>query len=140
MSTQMNATLSERGSTDEVENGAVLMPKFGSDGLLTAVTIDAVSSKVLMVAHMNKEALIKTIETNEAWYYSRSRSALWRKGETSGQIQKIREIQVDCDQDALVLIVDVGGDGGCCHTGRSSCFYRRIDGIDDNNRIKLSRI
>lgn len=140
MSTQMNATLSERGSTDEVENGAVLMPKFGSDGLLTAVTVDAVSSKVLMVAHMNKEALIKTIETNEAWYYSRSRSALWRKGETSGQIQKIREIQVDCDQDALVLIVDVGGDGGCCHTGRSSCFYRRIDGVDSDHRIKLSRI
>lgn len=78
--------LSQRGSTDEVENGSVLMPKFSADGLLTTVTIDATSRKVLMVAHMNEEALLKTIETNEAWYYSRSRSALWLKGETSGQI------------------------------------------------------
>lgn len=140
MTSQMNAHLSERGSTDEVENGALLMPKFGSDGLLTAVAVDATSNKVLMVAHMNKDALLKTIETKEAWYYSRSRSALWRKGETSGQIQKIREIQVDCDQDALVLMVDVEGDGGCCHTGRPTCFYRRIDGIDDNHRVKLVRI
>jgi len=140
MSTQMNVILSESGSTEEVENGALLMPKFGSDGLLTAVAVDAASGKVLMVAHMNKDALIRTIETNEAWYYSRSRSALWRKGETSGQIQKIREIHVDCDQDALVLMVDVGGDGGCCHTGRPSCFYRRIDGLDADRRVKLARI
>lgn len=136
----MNVILSESGLTEEVENGAFLMPKFGSDGLLTAVAVDAVSGKVLMVAHMNKDALVKTIETNEAWYYSRSRSALWRKGETSGQIQKIREIQVDCDQDALVLMVDVGGDGGCCHTGRPTCFYRRIDGLDSEHRVKLARI
>jgi phosphoribosyl-AMP cyclohydrolase len=140
MSTQINAHLSERGSTDEVENGALLMPKFGSDGLLTAVAVDATSNKVLMVAHMNKDALLKTIETKEAWYYSRSRSALWRKGETSGQIQKIREIQVDCDQDALVLMVDVEGDGGCCHTGRPACFYRRIDGVDAHQRITLAKI
>ena len=140
MTTQINAHLSERGSTDEVENGALLMPKFGSDGLLTAVAVDASSNKVLMVAHMNKDALLKTIETKEAWYYSRSRSALWRKGETSGQIQKIREIQVDCDQDALVLMVDVEGDGGCCHTGRPTCFYRRIDGVDADQRITLAKI
>ena len=132
--------LSQRGSTEEVENGSVLMPKFGEDGLLTAVTIEATSGKVLMVAHMNEEALLKTIETKEAWYFSRSRSALWLKGETSGQIQKIREIHVDCDQDALLLYVDVGGDGGCCHTGQRSCFYRRVDGVDAQSRITLKRL
>lgn len=132
--------LSQRGSTDEVENGSLLMPKFGADGLLTAVTIDATSGKVLMVAHMNDEALLKTIETKEAWYYSRSRSALWRKGETSGQLQKIRDIHIDCDQDALLLFVDVAGDGGCCHTGQRSCFYRRIEGFDSDQRITLSRV
>ena len=132
--------LSERGSTDDVENGSFLMPKFGADGLLTAVTIDASSGNVMMVAHMNEEALLKTIETKEAWYYSRSRAALWHKGETSGQIQKIRDIHVDCDQDALLLFVDVSGDGGCCHTGQRKCFYRRIEGVDLHQRITLAQI
>jgi len=115
------------GDKAALEEGLELRPRFDRDGLVTAVVVDAATSDVLMVAHMNEESLGRTIETGEAWYWSRSRQALWHKGETSGQIQRIVEIRVDCDQDALVLRVSVGGDGGCCHTGRRSCFYRRIE-------------
>lgn len=108
----------------EIEEGTVLAPKFDRDGLVTCVTTDAVTGDVLMVAHMNAESLRLSIETGEAWYWSRSRQALWRKGETSGQLQSIVEMRVDCDQDAVWIKVNVGGDGGCCHTGRHSCFYR----------------
>ena len=114
------------GSTAEVEEGTVLMPRFGADGLITCVTTDAEGGEVLMVAHMNAEALARTIASGEAWYWSRSRRELWRKGATSGQTQTVVEMRVDCDQDALWLRVRVGGDGGCCHTGRRSCFYRSI--------------
>ena len=114
------------GTTAEVEEGTVLMPRFGPDGLVTCVTTDASSGEVLMVAHMNGEALAKTIASGEAWYWSRSRRELWRKGATSGQTQTVVEMRIDCDQDALWLKVRVGGDGGCCHTGRGSCFYRSI--------------
>jgi phosphoribosyl-AMP cyclohydrolase len=114
------------GSTKEVEEGTVLMPRFGADGLVTCVTTDAGSGEVLMVAHMDREALTKTIESGEAWYWSRSRRELWRKGATSGQIQSVVEMRIDCDQDAVWLKVRVGGDGGCCHTGRRSCFYRMV--------------
>ena len=102
------------------------MPRFGPDGLITCVTTHAASGEVLMVAHMNAEALAKTIETGEAWYWSRSRGELWRKGATSGQVQTVVEMRIDCDQDATWLKVRVGGDGGCCHTGRRSCFYRIV--------------
>jgi phosphoribosyl-AMP cyclohydrolase len=108
----------------EIEEGTVLAPKFDRDGLVTCVTTDAATGEVLMVAHMNAESLRLSIETGEAWYWSRSRQALWRKGETSGQLQSIVEMRVDCDQDAIWIKVNVGGDGGCCHTGRHSCFYR----------------
>ncbi|CAN7639216.1 phosphoribosyl-AMP cyclohydrolase [Bosea sp. LjRoot90] len=111
-------------SKAEIEEGAVLAPKFDRDGLVTCVTTDAANGEVLMVAHMNAESLRLSIESGEAWYWSRSRQALWRKGETSGQLQSIVEMRVDCDQDAIWIKVDVGGDGGCCHTGRHSCFYR----------------
>ncbi len=114
------------GSTAEVEEGTILMPRFGPDGLVTCVASDADTGEVLMVAHMDREALAKTIESGEAWYWSRSRRELWRKGDTSGQVQSVVEMRVDCDQDAVWLKVDVGGDGGCCHTGRRSCFYRRV--------------
>jgi phosphoribosyl-AMP cyclohydrolase len=114
------------GSTSEIEEGTVLMPRFGSDGLITCVTTDADTGEVLMVAHMNAEALAKTIESGEAWYWSRSRRELWRKGATSGQVLSVVEMRVDCDQDAIWLKVRVGGDGGCCHTGRRSCFYRIV--------------
>jgi phosphoribosyl-AMP cyclohydrolase len=116
------------GPKPELEEGLVLTPRFGPDGLVTCVTADAVSGEILMVAHMNAEALARTIETGEAWYWSRSRGELWRKGATSGQTQAVVEMRVDCDQDAFLLKVRVGGDGGACHTGRRSCFYRRVTG------------
>jgi phosphoribosyl-AMP cyclohydrolase len=107
-----------------LEEGSVLSPRFDAAGLVTCVATDAATGEVLMVAHMNAEALRRSIETGEAWYWSRSRQELWHKGATSGQIQTIVEMRIDCDQDALWLKVTVGGDGGCCHTGRKSCFYR----------------
>ena len=115
------------GPKAELEEGGVLTPRFGADGLVTCVTTDAVTGELLMVAHMNAEALAKTIATGEAWYWSRSRGELWHKGATSGQIQTVVEMRVDCDQDALLLKVQVAGDGGCCHTGRRSCFYRKVE-------------
>jgi phosphoribosyl-AMP cyclohydrolase len=100
-------------------------PKFDADGLVTAVVTDIKSGDVLMVAHMNAQALERTISTGEAWFYSRSREKLWKKGETSGHVMQVAEIRVDCDQDVLWLKVDAAG-AGACHTGRRSCFYRAI--------------
>jgi phosphoribosyl-AMP cyclohydrolase len=108
-----------------LEETFAFTPKFGADGLLTAIAVNE-KGEPLMVAHMNKEALDKTLATKQVHYYSRSRQSLWLKGETSGQIQTLLEMRVDCDQDALWLTVRVGGDGGACHTGRNSCFYRRV--------------
>ena len=110
----------------DIEEGTAFSPKFGADGLITAVAVDAVSREVLMVAHMDREALDRTLREQRVWYWSRSRQELWLKGDTSGQIQTLVEMRVDCDHDCLVLIVRVGGDGGACHTGRQTCFYRRI--------------
>jgi phosphoribosyl-AMP cyclohydrolase len=109
----------------EIEEGLNFAPQFGANGLITAVVTDAKSGDVLMVAHMNAEAVAKTIASGEAWYYSRSRKALWKKGESSGYIQRVVELRVDCDQDALWLKVEQGG-AGACHTGRRSCFYRAV--------------
>jgi len=109
----------------EIEESLAFAPQFGADGLITAVATDAKSGDVLMVAHMNAEALAKTIASGEAWYYSRSRKALWKKGETSGHVQRVLELRVDCDQDALWLKVEQAGPGAC-HTGRRSCFYRAV--------------
>ena len=109
----------------EIEEGLAFAPQFGADGLVTAVVTDAKSGDVLMVAHMNAQALHRTIQTGEAWYYSRSRKTLWKKGETSGHIQRVKELRVDCDQDALWLKVDQVAEGAC-HTGRRSCFYRAV--------------
>ena len=116
----------EEVGSREIEEGMAFLPRFGADGLVTCVTVDAGDGAVLMVAHMNAASLSRTLETGEAWYWSRSRKKLWRKGETSGQLQRVVEMRVDCDQDALLLRVEVGGDGGCCHTGRRSCFYRAV--------------
>ena len=126
-----HSTFPPPGSTAEVEEGAVLMPRFGPDGLVTCVTTDAQTGEVLMVAHMDRDALARTIESGEAWYWSRSRQELWRKGATSGQVQAVVEMRIDCDQDAVWLKVRVGGDGGCCHTGRRSCFYRVVPTAPD---------
>ncbi len=104
----------------------MLAPKFDAAGLVTAVVTDADSGMVLMLAHMNAEALAKTIETREAHFYSRSRGKLWKKGEESGHVQSVTELRVDCDQDAVWLKVRVGGTGASCHTGRTSCFYRSV--------------
>jgi phosphoribosyl-AMP cyclohydrolase len=108
----------------ELEEGAALTPKFDADGLVTAVATDAGSGDVLMVAHMNAQALAKTIATGEAWYFSRSRKALWKKGETSGHTQRVIEMRIDCDQDAVWIKVEQVA--GACHTGRRSCFYRAV--------------
>jgi phosphoribosyl-AMP cyclohydrolase len=116
---------SERGTAQAVEEGCALSPKFDADGLVTCVATDAASGDVLMVAHMNAEALAHTIETGEAWYYSRSRRALWRKGESSGHVQRVTEMRIDCDQDAVWIKVEQAGPGAC-HTGRRSCFYRSV--------------
>jgi len=126
------------GDNATLEEGTSLSPKFDRDGLITVVAVEAATRDVLMVAHMNAEALARTLETGEAWYWSRSRQALWRKGETSGQVQRIVEMSLDCDQDALVIRVQVGGDGGCCHTGRRSCFYRGVPlGQGTNPRLSF---
>ena len=109
----------------EIEESLSFAPQFGADGLVTAVITDAKSGDVLMVAHMNAEAVAKTIESGEAWYYSRSRKKLWKKGESSGHVQRVVELRVDCDQDALWLKVEQAGECAC-HTGRRSCFYRAV--------------
>ena len=111
------------GPASDVEEGLVLRPKFDANGLVTCVTTDAGNGEVLMVEHMNDEALRRTIESGEAWYFSRSRRRLWRKGESSGHVQRVVELRVDCDQDAIWLRVEQQG-GAACHTGRRSCFYR----------------
>lgn len=122
----MNQVLfAPRGTTEQVEDGRVFAPKFDSDGLIVCVVTDAWSGEVLMLAHMNTDALAKSIESGEAWFFSRSRRKLWKKGEISGHSQRIVEMRVDCDQDALWLRVEQAGPG-TCHTGRRSCFYRAV--------------
>ncbi|MEO8811430.1 MAG: phosphoribosyl-AMP cyclohydrolase [Caulobacteraceae bacterium] len=113
--------------TRALERGRVLAPRFDAAGLIAAVATHAERGEVLMVAWMDAEALRLTLATGEAHYFSRSRGRLWKKGETSGQVQAVREIRIDCDQDAVWLKVVPGGDGGTCHTGHRSCFYRVID-------------
>ncbi len=109
----------------DIEEGTAFAPKFDADGLVTCVATDVATGDVLMVAHMNKDALAKTIATGEAWFYSRSRRALWKKGESSGHVLRVTEMRVDCDQDAVWIRVEPQGPGAC-HTGRRSCFYRAV--------------
>jgi len=114
-----------RGDKESIEQGLGFAPKFDAAGLIVAVALDAVTREPLMLAYMNEESLRLTLAKGEAVYWSRSRSRLWHKGETSGHVQKIVEIRTDCDQDALILYVNQVG-AGACHTGRGSCFYRKI--------------
>ncbi|MBB5754411.1 phosphoribosyl-AMP cyclohydrolase [Prosthecomicrobium pneumaticum] len=114
------------GSKHDVETGTVLTPRFGADGLVAAVVVDAEGGEVVMMAWMDAAALARTIETGEAHYYSRSRGRPWKKGEESGHVQTVVELRVDCDQDAVLLKVRTAGTGANCHTGRHSCFYRRV--------------
>jgi phosphoribosyl-AMP cyclohydrolase len=115
-----------RVDEDTIETGTILSPKFDADGLIVAIAIDADKGDVLMVAHMNAQALARTIETKAAWFWSRSRKKLWRKGEESGNTLAVSDIRVDCDQDAILLKVRIAGDGVTCHRGYRSCFYRSI--------------
>lgn len=108
------------------EEGDVFAPAFDAHGLLPVIVTSAETGEVLMFAYMNEEALARSIETGEAYYWSRSRERLWRKGETSGNTQRIVEMRTDCDQDVLWIRVEMQGDGACCHTGRLSCFYRAV--------------
>lgn len=110
------------------ETGLDLDPKYDAAGLITACVTDAASGALLMVAHMNEEALRLTVETGEVHFWSRSRASLWKKGESSGNVLKLVELRIDCDQDAVWLKVWPQGDGGACHTGARSCFYRVIEG------------
>lgn len=112
-------------SNDETSE---LKLKFDDHGLLGAIVVDAADNAVLMFAHMNAEAFAKTHSTGFIHFWSRSRQKLWMKGETSGETFKVVEIRVDCDQDCLVIRVEAQGKGNACHTGRRSCFYRRVDG------------
>ncbi len=128
-----------------LEEGSVLTPRFDAAGLVTAVVTDAADGELLMVAHMNAEALALTLETGIAHYWSRSRGTLWKKGETSGNVQQVVEAKTDCDQDAVWLKVRVGGDNATCHTGRRSCFYRKIEAsgtgftlVRDDGRIEAT--
>jgi phosphoribosyl-AMP cyclohydrolase len=129
-----SASLSDKHDNEE---GAVFAPRFDSSGLLTAVVTDASDGQLLMVAHMNADALKLTLETGIAHYWSRSRKALWKKGETSGNLQTVVEMRTDCDQDALWLKVTVAGDGPTCHTGRRSCFYRQIVTTDGTSSLVM---
>jgi phosphoribosyl-AMP cyclohydrolase len=112
-------------ANSDIEEGTAFSPKFDKDGLVTAVVTDVASGDLLMVAHMNADALKRTVESGEAWYFSRSRKQLWRKGESSGHVQRVKEMRVDCDQDSVWLKVEQAG-AGACHTGRKSCFYRAV--------------
>ena len=127
--------MSTPSDLSDTEEGLGLQPKFDAAGLVTCVATDADTGEVLMVAHMNDEALRKTIASGEAWYYSRSRKSLWRKGETSGQVQRVVEMRADCDQDAVWIRVEQSG--AACHTGRRSCFYRRIEAGEGAARLSF---
>ena len=115
-----------RLDAETIETGTALSPEFDVDGLVVAIAVDADNGDVLMVAHMNREALARTIETGSAWFWSRSRRKLWRKGEDSGNALAVAEMRVDCDQDAILIKVRVAGTGVACHRGYRSCFYRSI--------------
>ena len=122
----MSEKFHKRVSVEEVEEGSTLSPKFDKNGLIPCVTTDSETHEVLMLGYMNAEALIKTVEEGEAYYFSRSRQKVWHKGATSGLIQAVKEIRIDGDQDSIWLSVEVGGSGASCHVGYKSCFYRSI--------------
>ena len=122
-------------SPDSLEEGRDFAPRFDDKGLVTAIAVEASTGAVLMLAHMNAEALRLTLETGEVHYFSRSRNKLWKKGETSGEVQKLIEIRTDCDQDALLVRVEQTGRGAACHTGRKTCFYRQVTVSDGQAQL-----
>ena len=122
-------------SNAQIESGEIFAPKFDADGLVTAVTVDAASGAVLMVAHMNADAITETLRSGYATYWSRSRQKLWKKGESSGELQELAGMRTDCDQDAIVMIVNQQGQGAACHTGRRTCFYRQVELVDGEAKL-----
>ena len=128
----------KRENVFEIEEGKFLSPKFDDNGLIPVITSDYKTGEILMHGYMNSEALKKTIETKEAYYWSRSRNTIWHKGKTSGFTQKVKELRVDDDQDSLWLIVDIGN-GASCHVGYKSCFYRSVPlgKIDNSEGIEM---
>ncbi|MEM6434081.1 MAG: phosphoribosyl-AMP cyclohydrolase [Cyanobacteria bacterium P01_D01_bin.115] len=122
----MSSPFATRTSVEAVEEGMLLAPKFDAHGLIPVITTDAATGEVLMHAYMNETALLKTLETGEAHYYSRSRQQLWHKGATSGLVQTVQQLLIDDDQDCLWMKVKVSGSGASCHVGYRSCFYRQI--------------
>jgi phosphoribosyl-AMP cyclohydrolase len=127
--------VSTSAEINDREEALKFQPKFDAAGLVTCVATDAGSGEVLMVAHMNEEALRKTISSGQAWYFSRSRNSLWRKGETSGHGQRVVEMRMDCDQDAVWIRVEQTG--AACHTGRRSCFYRKVGGGEGGAQLSF---
>ncbi|MBC2773764.1 phosphoribosyl-AMP cyclohydrolase [Rhizobium sp. AQ_MP] len=121
-----------------LEEGLAFTPKFDDHGLVTAVVTDARDGELLMVAHMNAEAIALTLETGIGHYYSRSRGKIWKKGESSGNLQTVKEMRVDCDQDAIWLKVEVAGHDATCHTGRRSCFYRTAQVVDGKASLTIA--
>ncbi len=122
----------------ELEDAGDFTPRFDDRGLITAVVTDAHDGALLMVAHMNAEALALTLQTGTAHYFSRSRGKIWKKGETSGNLQTVTEIRTDCDQDAIWLKVEVAGHEATCHTGRRSCFYRTVELQDGKAVVRIT--
>ena len=125
----MSETFPTIENKQQLESGSILAPRFNADGLITAVVQDHISGTILMLAHMNDAALQKTLETGMSHFWSRSRKELWLKGETSGNVLHVKEILIDCDQDAIILKVKLEGTGAC-HTGVLSCFYRKVETMD----------
>ena len=130
-------TFAPRGASSEIERGLVFQPKFDADGLIAAIVTDARRGDVLMFAYMNAEALGLTLQTGMAYFWSRSRGKLWKKGEASGNLLAVVEIRTDCDQDALWLKVQAQGDGVACHTGAASCFYRAVELAENGSEALL---
>ena len=126
-----------RISVEQVEESTELAPKFDQNGLIVVTTVDVLNDQILMTGYMNKEALEKTIATKEAYYFSRSHQSIWHKGATSGFVQKVREILIDDDQDALYMRVEIPENSASCHVGYKSCFYRKIKLEDNQNNVEL---
>jgi phosphoribosyl-AMP cyclohydrolase len=132
------SSFAARDAADDIENGPVFAPAFNSAGLLPAIVSDAGTGEVLMFAWMNRDALTLTLDTGLAHFWSRSRNRMWKKGEESGNILRIVEIRTDCDQDVLWIRVSVEGDGRACHTGRRTCFYRRVEGSGGSVTLSMN--
>lgn len=139
MPSQADTDRAEAYTKEQLESGTAFIPRFDDRGLMAAIVTDADSNAVLMMAFMNAEALERTLETGEAHFWSRSRGKLWRKGETSGNVLRVMEMRTDCDQDCVLLRVRIDGDAKACHTGRTSCFYRRVElPHGDQNTVRLA--